>query len=342
MANRNDTAVAMREEQLRALIYKVRGVEVMLDSDLARLYGVETRVFNQAVKRNIARFPESFRFQLVKAEHDSLRSQIVTLNTADNMTIPAGENTRVAANTLSAQDTLATEMANSAGGRGRHSKYLPYVFTEQGVAMLSAVLRSRTAIEVSISIINAFVAMRRFLAAHEPLLQRLDTLEKRQIGHEMKTDARFEQVFAALDAKCRQPEQGVFFDGQIFDAYRFVSDLLRQAQKSIVLIDNYVDDSVLAQLAKRQSCVSAVILTRSISKTLALDLEKHNAQYPPIAIHVFSGSHDRFLILDENVVYHLGASLKDLGKKWFAFAKMDGSALTVMKRVSDILEKHHA
>ncbi|HQL08142.1 MAG TPA: ORF6N domain-containing protein, partial [Lentisphaeria bacterium] len=224
----------------------------------------------------------------------------------------------------------------------KHSSTLPYVFTEQGVAMLSAVLRSRTAIEISISIINAFVAMRRFLVAHEPLLQRLDTLEKRQIGHEMVTDARFEQVFAALDAKRQQPEQGVFFDGQVFDAYRFVSDLLREAQKSIVLIDNYVDDSVLALLAKRQTGVSAIVLTRSISKTLALDLEKHNAQYPPVTIREFADSHDRFLILDGNVIYHLGASLKDLGKKWFAFAKMDRGALSVMERVADILEKCHA
>lgn len=342
MANRNDTAVVLREEQLRALIYKVRGVEVMLDSDLARLYGIETRVFNQAVKRNLERFPASFRFQLAKAEHDSLRSQIVTLNTAENMVIPADEGTCVAVSTKSTRDPLTVEIANSAGGRGRHRKYLPYVFTEQGVAMLSAVLRSRTAIEISISIINAFVAMRRFLVAHEPLLQRLDTLEKRQLGHEMKTDARFEQVFAALDAKRQQPEQGVFFDGQVFDAYRFVSDLLRQAQKSIVLIDNYVDDSVLALLAKRQAGVSAIVLTRSISKTLALDLEKHNAQYPPVAIREFADSHDRFLILDGDVVYHLGASLKDLGKKWFAFAKMDAGALSVMERVAAILKKCHA
>jgi len=342
MAKRDNIAIALREEQLRALIYKVRGVEVMLDSDLARVYGIETRVFNQAVKRNLERFPESFRFQLAKAEHDSLRSQIVTLNTAENMVIPADEGTHVAVSTKSVRDPLAAEIANAAGGRGRHRKYLPYAFTEQGVAMLSAVLRSRAAIEISISIINAFVAMRRFLVAHEPLLQRMDILEKRQIGHEMKTDTRFEQVFAALDAKRQQPEQGIFFNGQVFDAYLFANDLLRQAEKSIVLIDNYVDDSVLVQLDKRKPGVRAIVLTRSISKTLKLDLEKHNAQYPPIAIHEFSGSHDRFLILDEKTVYHLGASLKDLGKKWFAFAKMDSTALTVMERVSDILEKHYA
>jgi len=306
MANRNDTAVVLREEQLRALIYKVRGVEVMLDRHLADLYQIETRALKQAVKRNRRRFPDDFLFVLEESEIDMLVSQSV---------IPSKK---------------------VFGGA------MPFVFTEQGVAALSSILTSSRAIEVNIAIMRAFVAMRRFLVAHEPLLQRLDTLEMRQIGHEMVTDARFEQVFAALDAKRQQPEQGVFFDGQVFDAYRFVSDLLRQAQKSIVLIDNYVDDSVLALLAKRQAGVSVIVLTRSISKTLALDLEKHNAQYPPVAIREFADSHDRFLILDGNVVYHLGASLKDLGKKWFAFAKMDRSALSVMERVAAILEKRHA
>ena len=306
MVNRNVAVITPQEENIRRQIYTVRDVQIMIDHDLAVLFGVETKAINQAAKRNLSRFPAEFRFQLTENEKNELVTSCDRFKSL------------------------------------KHSSTLPYVFTEQGVAMLSAVLRSRTAIEISISIINAFVAMRRFLVAHEPLLQRLDTLEKRQIGHEMVTDARFEQVFAALDAKRQQPEQGVFFDGQVFDAYRFVSDLLRQAQKSIVLIDNYVDDSVLALLAKRQTGVSAIVLTRSISKTLALDLEKHNAQYPPVAIREFADSHDRFLILDGDVVYHLGASLKDLGKKWFAFAKMDAGALSVMERVADILEKCHA
>lgn len=302
MVNRNVAVITPQEENIRRQIYTVRDVQIMIDHDLAVLFGVETKAINQAAKRNLSRFPVEFRFQLTENEKNELVTSCDRFKSL------------------------------------KHSSTLPYVFTEQGVAMLSAVLRSRTAIEISISIINAFVAMRRFLTAHEPLLQRLDTLEKRQLGLEMKTDTRFEQVFAALDAKRQQPEQGVFFDGQVFDAYRFVSDLLRQAQKSIVLIDNYVDDSVLALLAKRQAGVSAMVLTRSISKTLALDLEKHNAQYPPVAIREFADSHDRFLILDGNVVYHLGASLKDLGKKWFAFAKMDAGALSVMERVAAILE----
>jgi phage regulator Rha-like protein len=308
MTNKENTAIVLREENLRSLIYRVRGVEVMIDSDLAELYGVTPGRLNEQVKRNIDRFPETFRFQLSQDDYDSLRSQIATLES----------------------------------GRGKHRKYLPYAFTEQGVAMLSAVLRSETAIQTSIHIINAFVAMRRLLAASGGLLQRMDTLEKRQIANEIKTDARFDKVFDALESRSLNPAQGIFFDGQIFDAYVFVNDLLRQAKKSIVLIDNYVDDSVLAQLAKRKKGVSATILTKAIGKALAQDLKKHNAQYPPIAIQEFADSHDRFLILDGETVYHLGASLKDLGKKWFAFSKMDKSGLKVMERVTAILGGAHA
>ncbi|MBN2712108.1 MAG: ORF6N domain-containing protein [Planctomycetes bacterium] len=308
MTNKENTAIALREENLRSLIYRVRGVEVMIDSDLAELYGVTPGRLNEQVKRNIDRFPETFRFQLSQDDYDSLRSQIATLET----------------------------------GRGKHRKYLPYAFTEQGVAMLSAVLRSETAIQTSIHIINAFVAMRRLLAVSGGLLQRMDTLEKRQIASEIKTDARFDKVFDALESRSLNPAQGIFFDGQIFDAYVFVNDLLRQAKKSIVLIDSYVDDSVLAQLAKRKKGVSATILTKTIGKALAQDLKKHNAQYPPIVIHEFADSHDRFLILDSETVYHLGASLKDLGKKWFAFSKMDKSGLNVMERVTAILGGAHA
>lgn len=314
MAGENNNAIVLREETLRSLIYTVRGVQVMLDSDLAELYGVESRRLNEQVKRNIERFPESFRFQLTQAEYDSLRSQFATLE---------------------ATPDLRSQSATSSGHGGR--RYLPYAFTEQGVAMLSAVLRSETAIQTSIHIINTFVAMRRFHAANSGLLQRMDSLEKRQISHEIKTDERFDKVFDALESKNLNPTQGIFFDGQIFDAYVFVNDLLRQAKKSIILIDNYIDDSVLVQLAKRRKGVSATILTKSISKALTQDLEKHNTQYPPITIQEFGDSHDRFLILDGEAVYHLGASLKDLGKKWFAFSCMDKAGLVVMQRIEQAL-----
>ena len=302
MADKETTALALREDRLQRLIFTVRGQEVMLDSALAMLYGVETKVFNQAVKRNRPRFPENFRFQLTYDEFSDLRSQVVT--------------------------------SSAQGGR----RYLPYAFTEQGVAMLSAVLRSDTAIQTSIHIINAFVGMRRVLAAHGGLLQRMDSLEQRQLAQQISTDERFKQVFDALEQKSLNPSQGIFFDGQIFDAYVFINDLLRQAQKSIVLIDNYVDDSTLIQLTKRGKGVSATILTKTISSALTQDLKKHNAQYPPVQIHPFSDSHDRFLILDSERVYHLGASLKDLGKKWFALAKMDKSGLKVMERVQGLLD----
>src|SRR5690606_6920704 len=218
---------------------------------------------------------------------------------------------------------------------------LPFVFTEHGVAALSSVLTSDRAIEVNIAIMRAFVEMRRLLAAGGGLLQRMDSLEKRQLGHELETNARFDRVFDALEQKSLSQTQGIFFDGQIFDAYVFVNDLLRTAKKSIVLIDNYIDDSVLLQLAKRRKGVGVTLLTKSISKALAQDLKKHNAQYPPIAIREFAASHDRFPILDGEAVYHLGASLKDLGKRWFAFSRMDKAGLVVMQRVDALLGGSH-
>ncbi|WP_151702383.1 ORF6N domain-containing protein [Nitrincola alkalilacustris] len=313
MTGKEHIALALREESLSGLIYTVRGKEVMLDSDLARLYKVESKRLNEQVKRNVERFPDAFRFQLKQDEFDALRTQIATSSESDD---------------------LRSQFATSSEHGGR--RYLPYVFTEQGVAMLSAVLRSETAIQTSIHIINAFVTMRRFMSAKGGLLQRMDTLEQRQIAHQIKTDTRFDQVFDALELKNLSPTQGIFFDGQIFDAYVFVNDLLRQAKQSIVLIDNYVDDSVLQQLAKRRKGVSAMVLTKAINKTLAQDIKKHNAQYPPVTIQQFISSHDRFLILDGDTVYHIGASLKDLGKKWFAFSRMDKTGLNVMEAVRKI------
>jgi hypothetical protein len=302
MAVKESSAVVLHEETLHRLIINLRGQQVILDRDLAALYQVETRALKQAVKRNAKRFPADFAWVLDESEVNELVSQSV---------IP---------------------------GKGVLGGALPFAFTEQGVAALSSVLNSDRAIEVNIAIMRAFVALRRMLANHAVLLQRLDTLEHRQLTHQIKTDERFEKLFDALEQKSLNPTQGIFFDGQIFDAYVFVNDLLRQAKSSIVLIDNYVDDSVLQQLAKRRKGVSTTILTKTISKTLAQDLKKHNAQYPPIRIHEFSHSHDRFVIIDGEDVYHLGASLKDLGKKWFAFSRMDKSGLKVMERVEAAIE----
>jgi hypothetical protein len=211
------------------------------------------------------------------------------------------------------------------GGR----RYLPYVFTEQGVAMLSAVLRSKIAVQVSIQIMKAFVELRRFILSNADMFRRVDLLELRQLQTEQKVNA----VLDAISAQEPEVRQGVFFEGQIYDAYSFISGLIRKAKTSVVLIDNYVDDSVLTMLSKRGTNVSAEIYCGRISKQLQLDLEKHNAQYSPVEIHRFESAHDRFLILDDRTVYHMGASLKDLGKKWFAFSKMDKNGLKIIDRL---------
>ena len=333
-------------------IFTIRGVQVMLDKDLAELYGVETRILNQSWKRNIERFPEEFCFQLTKEEVEILRSQIATINDENislrsQFVILNGENepSKLQNATLNSKNTILRSQIVTlrSGERGKHSKYLPYAFTEQGVAMLSSVLKSEAAVKVSIQIMNAFVQMRHFLSANGSLFARLDSFEKRQIETEEKLnrnivqihekldvhEKNFEKVFTALEA-ADLPKQGVFCDGQIFDSYKFASDLIRKAKTSIVLVDNYVDDTVLSMLDKRKSKVSATIYTQGISKQFALDLQKHNAQYAPIDVRVLKNFHDRFLFIDEKTVYHIGASLKDLGKKVFGFSKLELDAKQLM------------
>ncbi|MGQ2985048.1 ORF6N domain-containing protein [Flavobacterium sp.] len=273
-------------QEIGSRIFMIRGQQVMLDGDLAEMYQVETKVFNQAVKRNASRFPENFRFQLTKNEYDAinLRSQIVTSSL-------------------------------NYGGR----RYLPYAFSEQGIAMLSAILRSDIAVTVSIAIMNAFVEMRKMLISNSALFQRLDKMELKQ----SEADQKFEEIFTALEAGKLHSDKGIFYNGQVFDAYAFASDILRTAQSSIILLDNYVDDTVLTLLGKRNPAVTAKIYTKTISNQLRLDLQRYNSQYPPIEIEMFHDTHDRFLIIDNGALYHIGASLKDLGKKWFAFSRMD-------------------
>jgi 3'-phosphoadenosine 5'-phosphosulfate sulfotransferase len=272
----------LQPSNIQNKIYTIRGLQIMIDTDLSLLYGVETKVMNQAVKRNKERFPQTFRFQLTEIEYkDCSRSQIVTLN----------EETKTK--------------------RGQNIKYLPYAFTEQGIAMLSAVLRSETAINTSIQIINAFVEMRKFIMNNAQLFQRIETVEHKQI----ETNKRIDQILNAIDNGTAKPKQGIFYNGQIFEAYLFVSDLIKSANKSLVIIDNYVDESVLFLLTKRKPNVRATIYSQKFSKQLQLDIEKHNAQYEAIEVKEFKQSHDRFLIIDETEIYHFGASLKDLGKK---------------------------
>ena len=226
---------------------------------------------------------------------------------------------------LTKDECLRSQIATLNEGRGQHLKYMPYVFTENGVAMLSSVLRSDTAIEVNIRIMRAFTSMRHFLQNNAEVFQRLSTMEYHQLEmqqHLQESDKRIEEVFRRLDEGNAKPKQGVFYNGQVYDAYAFVSDLIKSAKKRIVLIDNYVDETVLTLLDKRAEGVSAVIYTQQISRQLQLDIDRHNAQYVPIDVEVFRLSHDRFLCIDDDV-YHIGASIKDLGKKWFGFSKME-------------------
>ena len=262
-------------------IFTIRGVQVIIDKDLAELYGVSTKRLNEQVRRNINRFPSSFRFQLTADETAEVVANCDRLNTL------------------------------------RFSPTKPFAFSEQGVAMLSSVLHSDEAVEISIKIMNAFVAMRHFLLSNAQVFQRLDRMELKQL----ETDHKIEQIFDKLEEQSVIPKQNIFFDGQIFDAYQFVSGLIKSAKTEIVLIDNYVDESVLTMLDKRDSSVKATIYTKQVSTQFQLDIKRHNAQYPRIEVQAFNKAHDRFLIIDEKV-YHIGASLKDLGKKWFAFSLM--------------------
>lgn len=274
---------------IESLIKVIRGQQIILDRDLARLYQVETSQLNRQVKRNIERFPEDFMFQLTKEECS--RCQIGILNE----------------------------------GRGSNVKYSPYAFTENGVAMLSGVLRSKTAIEVNIRIMRAFTSMRHFMANNASVFSRLETIEYHQLEmlqHQQVTDKRIDEVFRKLDEGSAKPKQGVFYNGQIYDAYTFVGDLIKSAKKRIILIDNYVDETVLTLIDKREENVPAVIYTQQISRQFQLNLDRHNAQYTPIDVEAFRLSHDRFLCIDDDV-YHIGASIKDLGKKWFGFSKME-------------------
>jgi len=318
----------VNKDDIQSRIYNIRNVQVMLDSDLAKLYGVETKVLNQAVKRNAERFPQEFSFQLTADENNLLRSQIVTLENGNHLTLQI--------DTSKNEPNLKSQFVTSSWGGKRKS---PYAFTEQGVAMLSGVLKSAKAVQISIQVINAFVAMRRFIAANAEVFQRLGAVERKQIEHKVEADQKFEQIFNAIEERSIKPKQGIFFDGQIFDAYQFVSDLIRTARKSIIVIDNYIDDAVLVLLSKANKKVQITILTKTISQQLALDLKKYNEQYPAITIKEFPNSHDRFLIIDGKTVYHFGASLKDLGKKWFAFSKFDKDAFKLLERLAGVVSE---
>ena len=288
----------INENNIKDKIHTIRNQQVMLDRDLAELYGVETKHINQAVKRNETRFPNDFMFQLSKEEFENWRSQFVTSN-SDKMGL----------------------------------RRPPYAFTEQGVSMLSAVLKSEIAVDISVKIIRAFVEMRKIISSDNALFYKIDFLEKRQISYEIKTDTKINQILNALEDKTLKPKQGIFYNGQIFDAYVFVNDLLKLATTEIILIDNYIDETIFTLFSK-YSNIKIKIYTANITKQLKLDFEKYSKQYQNIELQEFKNSHDRFLILDKKDVYHIGASLKDLGKKWFAFSKFEIESFDILKRVN--------
>jgi len=302
--------MTVSENTIKNLIYIVRGQQVMLDSDLAMLYQVETKVLNQAVKRNIARFPETFRFQLSSEEYENLKSQIVTSSFSND---------------------------SNYGGRRK----LPFVFTEQGIAMLSAVLRSDVAIQMSIQIMNAFIQMRKFLANNSLMFEKINDIEIRQIQDgikvqqlEKKTEKRFEEVFDYI-AEHKESNQRIFFNGQIYDAFSLLVELVSRAEKRLILIDNYVDVETLNILAKKKTDVNVLIYTSKKTKLSKVDMENFNKQYPTMEVKYTEAFHDRFLILDDECAYHIGASIKDAGKKCFGINKIEDARIvkTILQRL---------
>lgn len=285
------------------MIYVIRGKQVMVDYDLAMLYKVETGRLNEAVKRNISRFPERFRFQLTKDEYENLKSQFAISSLDENN--------------------------NGYGGR----RTLPYVFTEQGIAMLSSVLRSDVAVRVSIQIMDTFVEMRKYMANTSLIYNQLNLIETRQINYQSETDEKFEKVFAYI-SEHEEANQKVFFDGQIYDAFSLIVSLIQKAEKQIVLIDGYVDVGTLNLLVKKKDGVSVTVYTQTRTKLTTADVESFNAQYPVLEVKYSKVFHDRFLILDDTTAYHIGASLKDAGKKCFGINLIHDTGI-----IKDILQR---
>lgn len=281
----------INENNIKDKIYTIRNLQVMLDKDLAELYGVETKHINQAVRNNQDKFMEDFYFELTNVEFENLRSKDLTANFA-----------KVRIN--------------------------PKVFTEQGIYMLATILKSKVASQITVYIIKTFANMRNLISANLSMFERFERIEQRLTIH----DEHFDKLFEALEDKTIKPKQGIFYNGEIFDAYIFINDLLKTAKNEIILLDNYIDETVLTLFSKYAN-IKVKIYTHTITKQLKLDFQKYQTQYKNIELFEFKNSHDRFLIIDKNEIYHLGASLKDLGKKWFAFSKFDINSLDLLKRL---------
>ena len=281
----------LSNEEIKNLIYTIRGKQVMLDSDVAMLYNYETKKVNQAVKRNIDRFPERFCFQLTEEELKIMWSQIVTTSKLED-------------------------------NKYRSKKYLPYVFTEQGIAMLSGILKSEVAVQVSIKIMDAFVEMRKFISINKNLFEKVISIENKMDKKFIEHDKKFDIIFNQLQHE-ESIKQRIFFQGQIYDAYSLIVDIIKKANKKILIIDNYVDDNILKMLIKKKNNVEVVILTSSKSNIQNIDIQKFNKEYPILKVAKTNKFHDRFIIIDNKEMYHLGASIKDLGKKCFEINKIE-------------------
>ena len=272
-------------DEIKSLIYTIRGKQVMLDSDVAKLFCYKTKELNRNVRNNIERFPKYYCFQLTEEEYKSLRCKNFTLNK---------------------------------NGRGQHRKYLPYVFTEYGITMLAGLLKSEIAVKVSIKIVNAFIEMRKFISSNSQVFERLTNVEYKLLEH----DKKFDEIFDSLQ-KEENFKQKTFFQGQIYDACRLIIDIIKRAKRKITIIDNYIDDSILKMLVKKNKDVEVVIITSNKSKLSSLDIQKFNQEYPILKISKTNKFHDRFILIDNKEVYHCGASIKDFGKKCFAINRIE-------------------
>jgi hypothetical protein len=295
---------------VKSLIFTMRGVQVLLDSDVAMLYGYETRRINETANRNKKRFPEDFRFQLTKEEMDNIER--------------LGYRSFVVAPSKTTHKNLKSQIATSSSHGGRRK--LSYVYTEQGIAALSGLLKNDIAVNVSIGIMRAFVEMRKFISAYGSTFERLTNVEYKLLEH----DKKFDEVFDRIQLP-EVPQQGVFYDHQIYDAFKLIDHLIKKARRAIIIVDNYLDESVLEMLRAKTSGVSVSIITANPEKIRAQHVAKFNQQYPTVKVVKSKVFHDRFIIIDGDTAYHVGASLKDLGKKCFA--------LSVIKDSGDLIAK---
>ena len=290
----------LEENSIRSKIHVIRGQQVMLDCDLAQIYGYETKRFNEQIKNNRERFDEDFMFRLNNEEVQQLsRSKISTLNK----------------------------------GRGSNIKYAPYAFTEQGIYMLMTVLKGDLAVTQSKMLIRTFKEMKHFIQNNSHIFTELDNIKKHLLEsdfHHKENDKKIQELFSLMDKYNVKETQGIFFQGQIFDAYAKFESFLAAAKKEIILIDNYVDLSILQRLAKKKKSVNVTIYTAPSTTLIAQDIQTFNTQYPTLTLKYTTKTHDRFLIIDNATIYHIGASLKDLGKKCFCFDVLDSGYIPMI------------